>query len=287
LFGRHAGDALFVYVTHYRVHGRLPDLAGSGWFSDRIAYRRLHPQPIFSRLTDKLAVRDFVRERLGEAALIPLLAQADAMDDVPFDTLPPAFVMKATHGSGWTHVVRDMAREDVGALRRMGEDWLGRNFYRATRERHYSRIEPRVMVETLLLEEGEPARDYKVHCFRRDGRLTQILQVHVGRFADHRVNFFTADWRPIRMGHGLPAAPDGTVARPRSLDALLHAADLLSQPFNYVRVDLYAAGGTVYFGEMTFTPAAGLLRFDPLDADRAWARLFEPDPVHFAMSGGR
>ncbi len=288
LFRRHASDALFVHVTHFRVHGRLPDLAGARRFTDRIAYRRLHPQPAFGPLTDKLEVRGFVRDRLGEDALIPLLAEVGDMDEVPFPALPSAFVMKASHGSGWTHMVPDKAREDVEALRRMGRDWLGRNFYRTNRERQYERIPPRVMFEALILEDGRPARDYKVHCFRQGERLTRIVQVHSDRFGDHRVNLFTPDWQPVRIGLGpdYPPGADGTVARPADLDALLHAADLLSRPFNYVRVDLYATGGRVYFGELTFTPSAGLQRFEPLDADEAWARLFEPDPVHFAQPAG-
>lgn len=288
LIRRYASDALFVNLTHFRVHGRLPDLAGGRRFTDRMAYRRLHPQPAFAPLTDKLAVRDYVRERLGEGALIPLLADVGDMDEVSFSALPPAFVMKASHGSGWTHVVPDKAREDVEALRRMGRNWLGRNFYRTNRERQYERIPPRIMFEELIREEDRPARDYKIHCFRRGGRLERIVQVHVGRFVDHRVNLFTPDWRPVRIGLGLdlPAAADGAVARPADLDALLDAADRLSRPFNYVRVDLYATGGRVYFGELTFTPSAGLQRFEPLSVDEDWARLFEPDPVHFARSAG-
>ena len=34
-------------------------------------------------------------------------------------------------------------------------------------------------------------------------------------------------------------------------------ARVLSEPFRYVRVDLYEVSGKVMFGEMTFTPAGG------------------------------
>lgn len=39
---------------------------------------------------------------------------------------------------------------------------------------------------------------------------------------------------------------------------MLSAAARLSQPFSFVRVDLYDVEGRVYFGELTFTPGAAL-----------------------------
>jgi hypothetical protein len=38
---------------------------------------------------------------------------------------------------------------------------------------------------------------------------------------------------------------------------MLEAAAKLSKGFSVVRVDLYEVDGKAYFGEMTFTPAAG------------------------------
>ena len=42
---------------------------------------------------------------------------------------------------------------------------------------------------------------------------------------------------------------------------MLLIARKLSGEFGYVRVDLYNVGGRVYFGELTFTPAGGILKF--------------------------
>ena len=39
---------------------------------------------------------------------------------------------------------------------------------------------------------------------------------------------------------------------------MLAIAEKLSQPFPFVRVDLYNQNGRIYFGELTFTPAAAL-----------------------------
>jgi hypothetical protein len=49
----------------------------------------------------------------------------------------------------------------------------------------------------------------------------------------------------------------------------------LADDFPLVRVDLYALRDRVYFGEMTFTPDAGMARFEPLEWDRRLGDLLE------------
>lgn len=280
-------DRKFVLLGHRLAHGRFPDLRKQELFSDRIAYRRLYPQPSFGVLSDKFLVRRFVAERLGERYLVPLLAETTNLGTFDFEALPAQFVMKASHGYSWTELVFDKACADVGELRRKGAEWLSENFYTYARERHYRGIEARILFEKLLLEDGRPPRDYKVHCFRRGDRLVQFIEVHSNRFEHHAINFFHPDWRPANITFGSTRNPNpprlrpGEIGRPETLDELLSAADTLSRGFNYVRVDLYSVGGQVYFGEMTFTPGAGLLRFKPPEVERYWASLFDDDCSHF------
>ncbi|GHU68155.1 hypothetical protein FACS189413_04390 [Bacteroidia bacterium] len=47
---------------------------------------------------------------------------------------------------------------------------------------------------------------------------------------------------------------------------MIDYARILSKGFDFVRVDLYDTGDKVYFGEMTFTPHGGLLRYYTLRA---------------------
>jgi hypothetical protein len=285
---RHSTDRMFVALEHRMAHGRLPDLHGQHLFNERIAWRKLHPQPSFGVLSDKFLVRRLVADRLGEEYLVPLFAHARRMEEVDFGALPSRFVMKASHGYSWTELVYDRASADLDDLRRKGDEWLRRNFYVAARERHYRGIEARILFEQFLMEDGKPARDFKIHCFRRNGHLTQVVEVHSNRFERHAINFFHPDWRPANIAFGSaknpnpPRMPKGAIPRPGNLDDLLTAADKLSRAFNYVRVDLYSVEGRVYFGEMTFTPGAGLLRFKPPEIERYWASLFDDDRIFYA-----
>jgi hypothetical protein len=46
--------------------------------------------------------------------------------------------------------------------------------------------------------------------------------------------------------------------KPKKLSKMIEIAENLSKGFTFVRVDLYYSNDSIYFGELTFTPAAGL-----------------------------
>ena len=54
---------------------------------------------------------------------------------------------------------------------------------------------------------------------------------------------------------------------------MLGFAMKLSEPFCYVRVDLYILSDGIYFGELTFTPGAGGILWDPPETDTRWGKL--------------
>ncbi|WP_196053671.1 ATP-grasp fold amidoligase family protein [Paracoccus lichenicola] len=270
-------DYVAAVLFHIIHHKRFSLLVGQNTFSERIMLRNAKPDPRFSILSDKYEVREFVQGMIGPDHLIPVYKVVDDLKDLDFTSLPDAFVMKATHGSRWVKLVEDKHKENPEDLKALAASWLSQSYYPAFRESHYKSIKPRIIFERLLLQDGLPANDYKIHCFRKNGKLTQIVQVHSDRFGHHKLNLFTSDWMPldIRLVH--ERAPAETVKKPAQLDEMLDIADRLSTGINYVRVDLYESSGQVFFGELTFTPGAGLMRLQPPDADRQWAALFDKD----------
>lgn len=266
--------AIIFYAIH---HKKLSLLVRQNTFSERMTRRNARPHPEFSGLSDKYEVRKFVEKAIGEKYLIPVYKVVDDAEDIDFESLPESFVMKATHGSGWVKLVQEKSKENTEDLKNLAASWLSRNYYLAFRERHYKSIKPRIIFEKLLLQDGVPANDYKIHCFRKKGKLTQIVQVHSDRFVNHKLNLFSSDWTPLDLSLVYERAPAETLKKPEQLAEMLEIADRLSSGFNYVRVDLYTSSGQVFFGELTFTPGAGLMRLRPSEADRKWATLFDKD----------
>jgi hypothetical protein len=94
------------------------------------------------------------------------------------------------------------------------------------------------------------------------------------RFGNNtRGDVYDASWSRMEIAIGPYKRSDDRLVRPPNLDALLQAAATLASDFEYVRVDLYAFDNRLYFGELTFTPGAGVLPFTPDRVDYEWGKL--------------
>lgn len=57
-------------------------------------------RPEYKIYVDKYAVRDFIKQTIGEDYLIPILGVWDNDEDIDFDSLPNQFVLKCNHNCG-------------------------------------------------------------------------------------------------------------------------------------------------------------------------------------------
>ncbi|MPW23244.1 hypothetical protein GCT13_42415 [Paraburkholderia sp. CNPSo 3157] len=270
-------DILFLSLLHRKEIGRFPNLIRPRTFNEQILRRSLKPDPRYAPLTDKLGVREYVGRVLGEEFLVPLISAPEEFTRVLFDSLPNSFVMKANHGSSFVEVVHDKSKVSFERLQQLAGRWLSTDFYKNARERHYRDIAPRLFFETLLLDKNaEIPADYKVHCFARKTGRPEMYILHISnRFGqDPRGNIYDVNWNHLDVEVGGYARSPAPEPPPANLTAILHAAEMLSQGFDYVRVDLYAPDNAIYFGELTFTPGAGVVPIFPDSVDLEWGKLF-------------
>ena len=86
---------------HAGIHGAAPRLDPPVTFNEHILHRILFDRdPRLKVLNDKLAVRDFIRARVGDAYVVPLLGVWRDPALVEWDRLPMPFVLKPNHSSG-------------------------------------------------------------------------------------------------------------------------------------------------------------------------------------------
>jgi hypothetical protein len=270
-------DYAFLLLSHRRRIGRFPNLKRPTAFNEMILRHCLHPDPRWAQLTDKLSVREYVRRKIGDEYLIPLVAVPDTFTQEVFDSLPSSFVMKANHGCGFVKVVWDKSKTSFEELNRLASQWLATNFYYASRERHYRDIKPRIFFEKVLLEKGGkiPA-DLKLHVFgRRPGGPIIYTIVISDRFGDIRGDVYDVKWNRLDLAVGEYKRSEAAALPPANWAEVVRIATLLAEDLGYARVDLYSTGDEVYFGELTFTPGAGVFLFNPDQYDYAWGRLLK------------
>jgi hypothetical protein len=273
---RFAPVSLTAIRTHYRHHGALPRIFNPQTFTEKICYRKIFDRrDALALFTDKYAVRDYVARRLCPAILPRLFHVTEDPASIPFDSLPEKFVVKPTHGCGWVDIVRDKSRIDRDALIATCGDWLSRSYYELTREWQYKNIKPRIMIEELV-DDGSGAApvDYKFMVFH--GRV-EIVHVHRDRFTAHKVTYYDRHWSKLDVlgiVDGVRAVVED-VPRPARLDEMIAAAEALARGMDFVRVDLYATKDKIYFGELTITPANGVIRYEPAEFDLFLGRFWD------------
>lgn len=259
-------DRLFVTAEHALYHFELPRIGQPRTFSDYIHHRKLHDHdPRIPVFVDKVRAKDQIAGLLGSEWVNPSLWVGERAEDIPFDRLPDGYVLKANHGTNMNRIVRPGENADRDALRRLGAHWLGNDFSRLHREWAYGQIPRRLLIEPLL-GGGEPLIDYKFYVFAGKVR---FIDVKLGRgdYETETSAIMDADWQrqPFRYGYHLPHPTDPP--RPRSLPALVAAAEKLGALFDFVRADFYEVDSRPFFGEATFYPSAGLSRFFPARFD--------------------
>jgi hypothetical protein len=232
--------------------------------------------PLLKICADKVSARAFVAEKVGAKHLVPSIAIYDSVDQIDFDALPASFVLKASHGSGWNIICRDKKRLDVAVTRRKLARWHSQNFYEIGREWAYDALTPRILAEEFINgPDGDSPWDYKVFCFHGVAR---FIQVDYARFSDHTRALYDLHWNQLPCALEYPRRVQPS-ARPVALPELLRVAETLSIGFPFVRVDLYALGMRVLFGEMTFYPGKGVERFYPTSWDREFGAWLDVDSV--------
>jgi TupA-like ATPgrasp len=262
-------------MRNYRdAHGAYPNLLFPKTFSEKVVHRSLFDRrPILRQFADKFAVRTYVAERLGDQILPRLYWVTETPDNIPFAQLPNRFVVKPTHGAGWIRIVRDKSALDIEDLIRECRFWLSQNFYERWGERVYKDIPRRILVEEFLSDgSADVPADYKLFVFH--GRV-EIIGAIYDRFANTSHCICDRDWNALKVGLGYPLVEDAKrPPAPRHLAEMIGAAETLGRGIDFVRVDFYDTPDQIYFGEITTTPAAGLLPFHPAAFDRRLGSLW-------------
>jgi hypothetical protein len=256
-----------------RAHGVLPRIFRPVTFNEKILHRNLFEhRREFTQLADKAAVRAYVEERVGPGLLPELYHLTTHPETIPFDDLPASFVVKPTHGSGWVKVVTDKTALDRAALIATCHSWLKRDYYRETREIVYKGIKPQILVEEYVNDgNGVTPNDYK--CFVFDGHV-EFIQADVNRFSRHNQLFYSPTWQKLDVRYVCDEV-SGEVPRPPHLEQMIRAAEILGSDLEFVRADFYDTRDRLYFGELTFTPNEGCVRFRPAEFDRYLGSLWK------------
>ena len=214
--------------------------------------------PLVKQCADKYRVREYVKDSGCDSILSKLIGVYKKPEDIGWDDLPSQFAIKLNIGCGFNHIVSDKAKENRESvleeinqwLKRAPKAWLGYS------EMQYKDVCPVILIEEYLGgPNGELPDDYKFYCINGKCHMTMFCKDRDNHGHGAKYYYMDRNWKMITNGVG-----DSNIQfeKPVCLEQAMEFAETLSKPFPFVRVDLYLLGKRIVFGELTFTPAAGM-----------------------------
>ncbi len=268
-------DKLYIKIIfRIKVRKKL-NLKNPQTFNEKLQWLKLYNRnPKYTEMADKYKVREYVRKKIGEEYLMPLIGIYDKFDDIDFDELPNQFVIKCNHDSGSVVICKDKKNFDIKAARKKINRALKYNYYYVGREWQYKNIERKIMIEEYM-EDSKTCEliDYKIMCFY--GRPKLLFTCSERYSSGLKVTFFDLNWNKLPFERYHPSSKI-KLEKPCNYDLMIKFSKLLSKNIPFVRVDWYEINNKLYFGELTFCPGSGYEKFNPEEWDKiigSWLTL--------------
>ena len=247
---------IFKYRTGKELNLRHPKT-----FNEKIQWLKLYDAtPLKRDLTDKVKVRDYVREKIGEEYLKPVLQICDSFDEIDFEKLPNSFVMKCNHGCKWQYIIKKKEEylntpKLMEITKRQMTGWLEQNYsIWGGLELQYRGIEQKILIEPLMRDKtNTPAEEIQVYCFSGNPKI--IIRL----YNDGGISIYDEKLNPINDIFGFSK----DIKREEADNIIKQSFVLsknISKNFKFVRTDWMLYQNKLYFEEFTFTPNSGLSR---------------------------
>lgn len=270
-------DKVFLEAAFRARFGRKLNLNNPETFNEKLQWLKLYNRkPEYTKMVDKYLVRDYVKEKIGEEYLIPLLGVWDDPEKIDFNELPMQFVLKCNHNSGLGMCIcKDKNSLDINKVKEELKKGINQNYYLTSREWPYKDVPRRIIAEKYMVDEsGYELKDYKFYCF--DGKV-KLVMINSDRMSSEKTkaNYFDENYQPLDFVWGYENA-EIPPQKPEKFEEMKHLAEKLSEGITHVRIDFYQTPSGIYFGEITFFDGSGFDAIEPIEWDYkigSWLKL--------------
>lgn len=276
-------DYIMLSLQYYIKMGRKCNFKKPIFWTEKLQlYKMYYRNPVLGICVDKYEVRHYIEQKGLKENLVKLYGVYHNANDINFNTLPNQFVLKTSDGGGGNNIiiVKDKSSLAIDSLRQQLNSWINIKDINAGREWAYTQIKKsQILIEELLINPTSPdagIEDFKILCFHGSPK---YIIVDKDRYIDHKRNFYDVNWIKVDVTTD-HSQFDTPYPRPKNFDNMLEIAKLLSKDFPFVRVDLYNIDGNIYFGELTFYPWSGYVKFSPINFDAHLGSMLDEKTFH-------
>jgi hypothetical protein len=284
---RHLPLSLRRHLLFFRAFGEWGNFRNPQTFREKAQWRTINDRrPRLAFVQDKLAAKDYaqtIAAGLNEPLRIPetYWAGTDLRElQALAHKLPSRWVLKPNHSAGrYCLIDAPLSPRQWEELIRTCSAWVKHDEEElAMGQWAYGQARHLLIAEERVGDGVNAPNDFKVACF--DGVPGYYFWAN-RETVRTRYSFFTPDGVRLPWGasndieyndHG-----DETVFPELLLDRMLRIASAIAAPFDWIRVDFYVDGETLWFGELTLYGAGGLYVIDPENNERFGALWQLPD----------
>lgn len=277
-YGKFIPDSLYLRMLYWSHTKKKLNIKNPLMFTEKIQWLKLFDRKKeYTDYVDKFEVKKVISALIGEKYIIPTLGVWNSFDDIDFDRLPNAFVLKTTNGGGNTGVVICKNKEsfDLNEAKRRLDLSLNHDIYVRNREWPYKNVKKRIMAERYVESaDGSDLVDYKIFCFQGEPKFIQVIK---DRNTNETIDFYDTKWNHQEF-YGLNpkvSQSKDPILSPDGLNEMLSIARTLSKGIPFVRVDLYNNSNKILFGELTLYPNSGFGKFTPEIWDEKMGKYLE------------
>lgn len=251
-------------------------------------YKAYYRNVYMPSCTDKFLVRNFVAEQLQDDKYLNELYQVcENAEDIDWESLPQKFVIKTTDGGNGDniYICNDKASMNIYDVVNLINSWRYKHYENLSREWAYSgAVSSRIIVEKYLEDPNSSdgaIDDYKLLCF--NGKF-KFLWIDKNRYSSHKRGFWDADLNFLPDVFSDHPTFDAPPELPSNIYEMICLSEKLSSNFPFVRVDWYNINGNIIFGEITFYPWSGYVKFTPDSFDYELGKYFADAVNEFKRS---
>ena len=268
----------FLSTMFYEKTGFFPNLKEPKSFNEKLNWMKLnYYNPNRSRCVNKYEFKNYIKEKLGDGYIIPLIGVYDDVNDIDFDKLPEKFVIKTTSngGSVGVDIIKDKSKINIDALKFKYNNLL-QNWsiaYYDNLSNTCKGLTNRIIIEKYIEQLDGQLNDYKFHCFHGEPKF--VLAVEDRDFkGGYKLEFVDMNWKRLPFHRGNKKNLIHST-KPKCFDEMVRISKILSKDFPFVRVDFYEVDNKLYIGELTFNPCGGFGKFAPVEWDYKIGKLLD------------
>lgn len=265
-------DRIYVRAVYLMQCHKWLNLKYPRTFTEKIQWLKLHEDySVYWRMVDKYEAKKIVEKKLGKQYIIPTYTVVTEMNEIDIDSLPMRFVLKCTHDSGSVYVCKNKEKFNYAKIKEKIEGLMQIDYFYYLREKQYKRVSPKIIIEKFIENESNEPMEYKFFCF---SGIPKIVMVILNDNGIRKSNFYDMKFKKLDLRIENPNFGQ-SIKCPKEFEKMKKVAQILSEGFRFIRVDLYYADNQIFFGEYTFQHWGGFSHINPVEWEKRMGEWIE------------